>query len=158
MADGARLNDFIRVRREFEDFIISHKEAFTLIVKSQGAGSKSRPALEDFLWQTLEGLWAGKDGSEIIQRIGNDKRFRFVATSPPIRGDGTGGRAFSTSTKSAAFIVELVQNGARCGICNGLLHRNSISSDHIIRKKDGGGANRNNAQVAHPYCNSTYKN
>lgn len=158
LTESSKLNEFIRVRRAFEDFLVAHKEAFTLIVKSQGAGAKSRPALEDFLWLTLEGLWAGKVDEQIIAGMASDKRFRFFATPAPVRGGEVGGKAFSTATKSAAFVIELVQNGARCGICDGLLHRNSISTDHIIRKQDGGTASGANAQVAHPYCNSTYKN
>lgn len=159
LVEQKALDDFIKVRRAFEDFLVGHKEAFTLIVKSQGAGAKSRPALEEFLWLTLEGLRAGKTDPEIIEGMSSDKRFRFFATPAPVRGDGSaGGKAFSSGTKSAAFVTELVQNGARCGICHGLLHKNSISTDHIVRKQDGGGAHGKNAQLAHPYCNSTYKN
>ena len=158
MVDEEKLDKFIEVRRAFEDFLVAHKEAFTLIVKSQGAGAKSRPALEDFLWIALEGLWSGKGDPQIIESMSTDRRFRFFATPAPVRGDGEGGKKFSTSTKSAAFVIELVQNGARCGICGGLLHKNSISTDHIVRKQDGGGAHGKNAQLAHPYCNTTYKN
>lgn len=158
LVDGSKLNDFIKVRRSFEDFLVAHKEAFTLIVKSQGAGAKSRPALEEFIWLTLEGLWAGKNDPEIITSMSTDKRFRFFTAPAPVRGGGTSGKAFSTATKSAAFVIELVQSGARCALCRGLLHRNSISTDHIVRKQDGGGADGANAQLAHPYCNSTYKN
>ncbi len=159
LVDGSRLNDFIRVRRQFEDFLVAHKEAFTLIVKSQGAGAKSRPALEDFLWLTLEGLWAGKNDPEIIEGMSSDKRFRFFATPAPAR-DGNAGtsHAFSTATKSAAFVIELVHSGVRCALCDGLLHRNSITTDHIVRKQDGGSASGQNAQLSHPYCNTTYKN
>lgn len=46
----------------------------------------------------------------------------------------------------------------KCAICEGLFHRNSITIDHKVRKVDGGLGNNENAQLAHPYCNSTYKN
>jgi hypothetical protein len=157
LADKRQLDEFTRVRRAFEDFLVGHKEAFTLIVKSQGAGARSRPALEDFMTLALEGLWTGKSDAEIIAGMATDNRFRFFATPAPIRESSTGKRNFSTSTKSATFITELVQSGARCGICDGLLHRNSITTDHIERKADGGGAHSGNAQLAHPYCNTTYK-
>lgn len=157
LADKRQLDEFTRVRRSFEDFLVAHKEAFTLIVKNLGAGPRSRPALEDFMSLALEGLWAGNSDAEIIEGMAADNRFRFFATPAPIRvGDG-GKRNFSTSTKSAAFINELVQSGARCGICGGLMHRNSMTTDHLERKADGGGAHSGNAQVAHPYCNTTYK-
>ena len=157
LADKGQLDEFTRVRRLFEDFLVAHKEAFTLIVKNLGAGHRSRPALEDFMAIALEGLWTAKSDEEIIAGMMTDNRFRFFATPAPIRGSGSGRRNFSASTKSAAFINELVQSGARCGICDGLLHRNSITTDHIERKADGGGAHSENAQLAHPYCNTTYK-
>jgi hypothetical protein len=157
LADKGQLDEFTRVRRSFEDFLVSHKEAFTLIVKNLGAGHRSRPALEDFMTIALEGLWMGKSDDEIIAGMSTDNRFRFFATPAPIREASSGKRNFSASTKSAAFINELVQSGTRCGICDGLLHRNSMTTDHIERKADGGGAHSGNAQVTHPYCNTTYK-
>lgn len=157
LADKGQLDEFTRVRRPFEDFLIAHKEAFTLIVKSQGAGHRSRPALEEFMMIALDGLWSGKTDTEIIGGMASDNRFRFFATPAPIREGGTGKRNFSSSAKSAAFVTELVQSGARCGICDGLLHRNSMTTDHIERKADGGGAHSGNAQITHPYCNTTYK-
>lgn len=156
-SDKGQLDDFTRVRRAFEDFIVAHKEAFTLIVKSQGAGARSRPALEDFMTLALEGLWEGKSDADIIDGMAADGRFRFFAAPQPIRIGGNGKRAFSASTKSAAFVGELMQSGPRCGICGGLLHRNSMTTDHVDRKADGGGAHIGNAQLAHPYCNTTYK-
>ncbi|MFN6981755.1 MAG: DUF262 domain-containing protein [Brevundimonas sp.] len=157
LADKGNLDDFTRVRRAFEDFLVARKEAFTLIVKNLGAGHRSRPALEDFMMLALEGLWAGRGEEEIIASMIADNRFRFFATPAPIRESSTSKRNFSASTKSAAFVSELVQNGARCGICSGLLHRNSMTTDHVERKADGGGAHSGNAQVTHPYCNTTYK-
>lgn len=159
LAEGQRLDDFTRVRQSFENFLVAHKEAFTLIVKSQGAGAKSRPALQDFLWQALEGLWADLEDQQIIDGMASDSRFRFFANSAPIREPeaGKGKRDFNSATKSAAFVADLVKNGARCGICGGLMHRNSMTTDHVERKADGGGAHFGNAQLAHPYCNTTYK-
>ncbi|MBP7242668.1 DUF262 domain-containing protein [Amaricoccus sp.] len=157
LTEKDQLDNFTRVRRPFEDFLVGHKEAFTLIVKSQGAGPRSRPALEEFMSLALDGLWAGRSDSEIIEGMAADNRFRFFATAARIREGGEGKRAFSTSTKSAAFVSELVQSGVRCGICDGLMHRNSMTTDHVERMIDGGGAHSGNAQVAHPYCNTTYK-
>ena len=157
LADRGDLNKFTKVRRQFEDFLMAHKEAFTLVVKRQGSGHRSRPALEDFLELTLRGLWDGKTDAEIIESMSKDNRFSFFATPAPVRGAGSENQSFSTATKSAAFVAELAQGGVRCAICSGLLHRNSMHTDHVIRKADGGGAHAGNAQVAHPYCDSTYK-
>jgi hypothetical protein len=157
LVDRNQLDRFTDVRRSFENFVMKHKEAFTLVVKRQGAGHRSRPAIEDFLGLILDGLWADKSGEEIIETMTKDSRFSFFATPTPIRGDGAGDREFSTGVKSATFVAELAQSGVRCAICGGLLHRNSIHTDHVVRRADGGGAHTGNAQLTHPYCNSGYK-
>lgn len=152
----SRLDAFTDVRRDFEAFLLAHKEAFTLIMKRQGAGARSRPALEGFFWQTFEALVAGRTQEEIIDVLSADPRFSFFATPAPVRGDGNSA-AFNRTVKSAAFVTELAANGVRCGICCALLHRNSIQTDHKVRKADGGDASHGNAQLSHPYCNSGYK-
>lgn len=153
-----KLDAFTGCRRRFEDFLLSHKGAFTRISKDQGAGRRSLPALQIFLMSILDGLCDGKDDEAIVADMARDDRFAFMAVPPPIRrqeGD-TGGR-FSRSVKTAAFVSALTQSGARCGICGGLLHRNSMTVDHVRRLRDGGDARPDNAQMAHPYCNSGYK-
>jgi hypothetical protein len=157
LSENSQLDDFTRVRRRFEDFLIARKEAFTLIVKKLGAGERSRPAIEEFMLLVLRGLWAGHEDGEIIASLADDTRFSFFATSAPIRVPTTGKRSFNTGMKTATFVAELLQSGLRCGICDGLMHRNSTTTDHVERKADGGGAHFGNGQLAHPYCNTTYK-
>ena len=55
-------------------------------------------------------------------------------------------------------MIEALSTSVRCKICGGYIHKNSISIDHKIRKEDGGGGTVENAQISHPYCNTTYKN
>ncbi|PKD18359.1 hypothetical protein APR41_04190 [Salegentibacter salinarum] len=65
---------------------------------------------------------------------------------------------FFDHTESTAFINEALSKAVRCKIFNAWIHANSITVDHIQRKAEGGIENFENAQLAHPYCNSTYKN
>jgi hypothetical protein len=67
-------------------------------------------------------------------------------------------KKFNTDKKSEIYIRDVLQNAPRCKICNGLIHRNSISIDHIQRKEDGGLGTVDNGQITHPYCNTGYKN
>ena len=60
--------------------------------------------------------------------------------------------------KSYSDVTDALKNALRCKICNARIHTNSITIDHITRKEDGGIGNFENAQLAHPYCNTTYKN
>src|SRR5439155_1551466 len=68
------------------------------------------------------------------------------------------GRDFDSEAKSTAFLREALKNALRCQICQGFIHTKSISIDHLERKEDGGFGSPNNAQLTHPYCNTTYKN
>jgi hypothetical protein len=154
LIDRKQLARFAQVRRDFESFLMAHKEAFTLVVKRQGSGHRSLPALESFLDLAMTGLWGGKEASQIIEDMAKDQRFSFFATTAPIRNEGTSDRNFSKSVKSAAFVAELAKSGIRCAICGGLLHRNSMHSDHVVRKADGGSGHSSNAQLTHPNCNS----
>ncbi|MFN6487262.1 MULTISPECIES: HNH endonuclease signature motif containing protein [unclassified Nostoc] len=65
---------------------------------------------------------------------------------------------FNTNKKSEIYIKDALQNAQKCKICQGLIHRNSISIDHIQRREDGGLASVDNGQITHPYCNTGYKN
>ena len=67
-------------------------------------------------------------------------------------------KEFTDQVKSEIFITEALSSSIRCKICGGFIHRNSISIDHIKRKEDGGVGTRDNGQITHPYCNTTYKN
>ena len=136
---------------------MQHKEAFTLIVKSQGSGSRSRPAIEAFLETIMHGFWDSKTEADILADMKNDSRFRLIASPQPIRGGSRRGGGFSASVKTAAFVAELATSGVKCGICGTLVHRNSMHSDHVLERADGGGAHSGNAQITHPDCNSGYK-
>ena len=75
-----------------------------------------------------------------------------------IRDRATTKKEFSSGTKSATFLNEAIDKALKCKICKGLIHVNSISTDHKIRKEDGGKGNPENAQLTHLFCNSTLKN
>ncbi|WP_430448423.1 HNH endonuclease [Rhodophyticola sp.] len=152
-----KLDDFTRVRRNFEDFLLGHKEAFTLLVKNLGSGARSRPAIEKFLKYVFDQLASGKTTPEILSgAAAESEQFSFLSSPAPSRGTGRR-KTFSSGTKSFAYVKELQKNGVRCGICGGLIHSNSIGVDHIKRKRDDGDARPSNAQVSHPFCNSGYK-
>jgi hypothetical protein len=157
LAEADRLDLFTKVRADFEQFLLRHKEAFYLLVKGQGAGHRSRPAIEEFMQAALDGLSKGLNDEEIVTDLAKDSRFRFLATPPPVRESSSSERRFGAGAKSAAFISSLEQSGVRCGVCGALLHRNSMSADHVVRRQDGGSGRSENAQLTHPYCNSGYK-
>ena len=95
--------------------------------------------------------------AELIKALKTDRRFSFLKTDN-IHTPETERKEFSRETKSEAFMREALRNPIRCKICGGLVHINSISIDHINRIEDGGLGVIDNAQITHPYCNTTDKN
>jgi hypothetical protein len=64
----------------------------------------------------------------------------------------------SDDTKSMVYVKEAIRNAIRCPICGGILDpAKSVSYDHIEPKRSGGTGDHTNVQLAHPYCNSSFK-
>lgn len=104
----------------------------------------------------MDKLLEDKSVEESIKEIVQHEDFNYLALQLP--SPSSSSHDFNGSKKSAAYIRDALNSASKCKICNGLLHRNSITIDHIQRKKDGGTATINNAQLAHPYCNTGIKN
>lgn len=155
-----KLADFTRVRRAFEDFLIDHKEAMSLLIHKFGSGSRSLPWLQKYCDRVLQGLWSGQDAVQIQAAFAADPDFAFLTVPRPsgVRPESARQKGrFNSGTKTAAFFAAALPSGTRCGICGALAHKNSMHIDHVQRVQDGGAHHAGNAQVAHPYCDSTYK-
>jgi hypothetical protein len=149
--------EFTNVRRLFEDFLLGHKYLSNQITQKYGSGLKGYAKVVYLYEVLLTLLQAGlKDEKQIELAISLDKDLAFLRFFPE-EEDDLGRKNFSTETKSATFLSEAVANLIHCKICNGYMHRNSISIDHLKDKRDGGIGITANAQLPHPYCNSTYK-
>jgi hypothetical protein len=88
----------------------------------------------------------------LLKKIGALKRKTTGNTSE------IASKEFSRETKSAAHIRDTLPGSPRCKICGGYLPVGFSSIDHKIRKADGGLGTLDNAQLTHPYCNTTFKN
>jgi hypothetical protein len=160
LAKRNKLNEFTKVRNNFEQFIIHYKEAMSILIHRFGSGGRSTPWLQKYYGEILEGLWASKSLDEIQADFAANQDFAFLTTPRPSgdRPESTQDkRSFSAGTKTAAFFASALPNGTRCGICGALIHRNSVHFDHIEPVSKGGSGDMSNAQVTHPYCDSTYK-
>jgi hypothetical protein len=78
----------------------------------------------------------------------------------PSKGDNgeNQSKEFSRETKAAAYIREAIPGTPKCKICGGYIPERFNSIDHVQRKADGGLGSLSNAQLTHPYCNTTFKN
>lgn len=147
---------FTRSRQAFETFIIKHRKLVNQVTVKYGSGAKGYARLRDlFLW-ILDRLSENQSEEAILSEMSKNSEFSFLQ---PAEQDELNGRAdFSTDAKSSVFLRDALKDPLRCAICGGLIHRNSISVDHILRRAEGGKGEVENGQLTHPYCNTTIKN
>lgn len=105
----------------------------------------------------MDFLLKGYNVEETIKALITLKEFQYLSKEVMSLDEVTSDR-FSDGRKSSVFILEALKTAPRCAICGGYLHINSITIDHKKRKQDGGTGGVENGQLAHPYCNSTFKN
>ena len=154
------IKKFIDFREKFEKVIFDYDYFIPQIVRKHRSGMKAYPFIKDFYISIIKGLSDKKDEAAIIQELVKDEKFNYLTTNPKLeqQDDEETSRDFSVSAKSAIVIKEAIENALRCKICKGLIDSKSITIDHIQRKSEGGLGIIDNGQIAHPYCNTTYKN
>jgi hypothetical protein len=152
-----KLNEFTAHRAKFENTIINSDVVIQQIVRKARQANKAIIPLVKFFHAILEKLVANTGSADVLIELGKTKDFSFLNLDE-LKQTDTVSSSFSKSTKSAAFISEAIMKAPKCKICDGILHQKSISIDHKVRKEDGGTGSVDNAQLSHPYCNSTYKN
>jgi hypothetical protein len=155
--ENEKLSEFTAARKVFEDFLIIHKTIVTDIVHKFGSGGRSVPWIKLFYERLLDWISVGADSKSVIDHLNKDSDFGFLVARKPAKALSKPGNKFGRKTKSAVYLNEALSNPVRCRICGGLLHRNSVTTDHVQNRADGGTAAMDNGQVAHPYCNHTYK-
>lgn len=154
LSERGRLPAFTKARRSFENFLIDHKDLANQITARIGSGAKGFNKLKLLFSTILDMVIATKSEQDILAAIKDDQNFYFLnfeEKAPPR------GKKISTDVKSEVFLRQAFANPIRCQICDGLIGAKSITFDHITRKEDGGLGTVQNAQMAHPYCNSGFK-
>ena len=154
MESDKSFSDFIRVRDAYEQALIRFKNLTNQATVKHGSGSKGYKQLAEIYRKILVCVREGVAVDDIGKALKNE----FPYLNLEFSGDAVTNVSFSAGTKSQAFLSEALASAPRCNICRGFIHVNSLSIDHIERKADGGSGDPSNAQLAHPYCNSTYKN
>jgi hypothetical protein len=149
-----RFKEFTSVRMAFEDLLIAHKAWPNEITVRWGSGVKGFRRLEELYLLIIDALLKGKSESKIIRLLAKSESFRFLGTEAPHIETR---KRFSDEQKSETFLSKAVTSAVRCSGCRGLMHVGSITIDHVDRKRDGGKAAITNAEVSHPFCNSTVK-
>jgi hypothetical protein len=152
-----KLDIFTRHRANFESILMASDNIIQQIVRRARQANKAIAPIVDYFDAILDELNKGIASEDVLRNVVSQKKFSYLILESVEQAE-TQSSSFSKDTKSAAFIREAVKTAPRCSICDGLLHTKSIQIDHKIRKQDGGTGALENAQLSHPYCNSTYKN
>ncbi|MEH1793477.1 GmrSD restriction endonuclease domain-containing protein [Nostoc sp.] len=154
-----KINNFIEVREKFEELLIEYDYLFQQIYVKYRSVQKSYKHISKFFQEAVVCLKSGKTSEQTIDEMLSTPNFQYLTVRKNIsQPTDSSAQDFNTNKKSEIYIKETLKSIPRCKICNGLIHRNSISIDHIQRKADGGLANVDNGQISHPYCNTGYKN
>ena len=154
-----KFNDFIKVRKTFEEFLIEQDELSKQFLSKYRSVQKSYKHISKLFQEIVNYLNAVQTIDEALNHLASSDNFRWLNFDTPIvPANELTKKNFTTDQKSEIYIKEALLNAPQCKICNGFIHKNSISIDHIKRKQDGGLATIDNGQITHPYCNSTYKN
>ena len=146
---------FLPVRFNFENYLLKNKQISNQVTLKYGSGRKGYRQLKEVFITIINYLLDGETEDSLTIKLKenyNYLNFDYVESYD------TDSQDFSAGIKSAIFIREAIVNSVKCKICNCMVHRNSISFDHIERVADGGKGVADNGQVAHFYCNSTLKN
>lgn len=147
-------DSFIKIRAYFEKSLVAYKYLTNQVTVKYGSGLKGYKQLKEVSEVLIELV---SDGNSIPE-IGVKMKEKFLYLNMDYKGDVAKSADFNQNTKSEVFLNSALSEAAKCEICKGYIHTNSITIDHIDRKEDGGIGVAENGQIAHPYCNSTYKN
>ncbi|MCK4794893.1 MAG: DUF262 domain-containing protein [Desulfobacteraceae bacterium] len=147
-------NTFIENREAFEAALIAFKYITNQVTLKFGSGLKSYKQLKDVYTNILELVIEEMNTVDIAGEL----KSSFPYINIDYLGEQPQKADFNQNTKSEVFISTALDGAPKCTICQGYIHINSISIDHIQRKQEGGLGVKENGQITHPYCNTTYKN
>lgn len=149
--------DFTRIRKDYEEYIVENKRLVSQIIRKYGSKGSGRTNIIRFYNAVIDSIINPEIGSTVTDSVmKNDSSFSFLQPNENIEIP-TQAKEFSNDTKHAVIIRESFNKTRRCGICGGFLSSKSMTIDHIQDKRQGGLGESSNAQLSHPFCNSTAK-
>jgi len=155
LSDAGKLNDFCKIRSEFEEYLLQQKELINQVTRKTGSMAKGYKLLKEYFWFVLDRFIDGKKASEIIKDLNENEKFAFLKIEEiPEKSKSN---EFSTGAKQHAFLEEALASAVTCKICGARKHSKSMTADHVLDKSKGGKGSSDNLQYVHPYCNSTFK-
>lgn len=157
MEEKNMYSDFIKIRKDFEQIMINYEYLVQVIVRRYRQSTRGHKFITNYYMEIIKLLQEENSIEDTINKLVTTSEFSYLSKDIMSLDEVVSDR-FSDGRKSSVFIIEALKSAPRCAICGGYLHKNSITIDHKIRREDGGLGGVDNGQLAHPYCNSTYKN
>jgi 5-methylcytosine-specific restriction endonuclease McrA len=146
-----KYNNFIRVRGKFEEFLLTYDYLIQQMTRKYRGAYAAIPHVVDLYFEMMNMLSSNPNINHAVEEIIQLPKFNHLTLSATIEEKDIFSN-FTTDSKSEVFIKEAIKNGLRCGICNGFIHKNAMTIDHVIRKEEGGKGIVDNGQITHPYC------
>ena len=149
--DDLFFKNFSLARACLEKFLIENKSLISTLLRNI-TRTQRVPSTRDLLSYLVSQLTADAvvTPEMAISHLGLRGRVFDADVNPR--------QQFSDDVKSIAFIQNALESALRCPICDGLLDpTKSVSYDHRVPRRDDGGGEVENVQLAHPYCNTGIK-
>lgn len=156
LSNDTLIEKFLKVRESFEELLLSYDYLIQQMGKKYKYSAKSTDHVSGFYFSVIDLLNQNKSKEEVIKELLGQEKYNYLTLLTEQKEVAQ--KDFSREDKTAVFIKEALPGIPKCKICKGYIHKNSITIDHIKRKEDGGNANIDNGQLAHPYCNTKLKN
>lgn len=143
--DTLFFKNFTTKRSDFESFLLKYKPFINQINFKYGSGLKSHNRVKNLFLEIIDSINDSTNLESIAKSITTSEAFSYLNIEDTGWGTPTTNK-FSKDTKSATYIRDALKNPIMCEECKGLIHKNSITFDHKIRKENGGLGNVDNAQ------------
>ncbi|HEY4360675.1 MAG TPA: DUF262 domain-containing protein [Bryobacteraceae bacterium] len=150
--DSLWFKKFTEARSKLEAFLVANKSVLGMLIVNLSKGqrvSRMRDLIEFLVLELRSREVTIEEAISVLGQTGRIVDVRTVQASADITDD----------TKTAVFFRDAIKNALQCPICGGAMEpKKSVSFDHVERIREGGSGDIENVQMAHPYCNTGYKN
>ncbi|CAM4310939.1 HNH endonuclease family protein [Deinococcus marmoris] len=156
MEERKLLTKFTGIREEFERFLLEFDGLDQQIVRKRRTALAAYQDIKLVYETIIDNFIRSKSYESLPSLVKSLPNFDYLSFESRTQKVGQP-TEFNKDTKNEIFMRQALVTARKCPICGGLLHVNSISFDHLIRKQDGGNSSADNGQATHPYCNTSVK-
>ena len=150
-----RFIDFSKNRAAFEQFLLNHKMYINQLTVRHGSMVKGYLAIRDYYSFVFDRICAGKLEADIEMDLAASEKFEKLVKERP--NPSKAAKGFSRDARNVKLLNDVLDAAFRCNICGARIDKKAMQLDHIVEISQGGAADIDNGQWAHPFCNSTYK-